>query len=326
MPKITLITPIYNRAEIFERTFESVKQFLNEDIEYLIISDGSQDIDKLQKFLITQNSPNNVKLIHYSENGGVGKALNLGIKESTGEWVSFLGSDDELLPNWYSSIVAADAEKDDSFNFFYFKLLYIDGRTTPTPLASLKNLNYSNYLKYINQIIMRRKTDPSATLDMGVVVRSQVAKKIKFSEGWTYENRWHLELNRVGRGFFLEVPLKLVHIDSTDRLSTSNFRINSEFDVVKNINQRSEFRKTIKLHGVMLKKYSPSYLLDFEKKILRRSINLVISPRFSVKSTGFRCFLKDLFTLVGDLARWLLANCRVAIFEKRKLKNEIDWK
>jgi glycosyltransferase involved in cell wall biosynthesis len=92
---VSVIIPTYNRAHYLGEAIESI---LNQDIrdcriEIIVVDDGSTDNTKevLRKF------GNSVRYI-YQDNGGAGPARNRGIDEATGEWISFLDSDDRWLP------------------------------------------------------------------------------------------------------------------------------------------------------------------------------------------------------------------------------------
>jgi glycosyltransferase involved in cell wall biosynthesis len=92
---VSVIIPTYNRAHYLGEAIESV---LNQDIrdcriEIVVVDDGSTDNTKeaLGKF------GNRVRYL-YQDNGGAGLARNRGIDEATGEWISFLDSDDRWLP------------------------------------------------------------------------------------------------------------------------------------------------------------------------------------------------------------------------------------
>jgi len=92
---VSVIIPTYNRADYLCEAIESI---LNQDIqncqiEIIVVDDGSTDNTKetLRKF------GNRVRYV-YQDNGGAGLARNRGIDEATGEWISFLDSDDRWLP------------------------------------------------------------------------------------------------------------------------------------------------------------------------------------------------------------------------------------
>ena len=96
---ITIVIPMYNVENSIERLIISIsKAFKDQEsvVEVLAIDDGSTDktvkiFEKLQK----RNQALALKLIRNSH-GGVSKARNTGIKYSTGKYVTFVDSDDEL--------------------------------------------------------------------------------------------------------------------------------------------------------------------------------------------------------------------------------------
>jgi glycosyltransferase involved in cell wall biosynthesis len=96
MPRtVSVIIPTYNRAHYLGEAIESI---LNQDIrdcriEIIVVDDGSTDNTKE----IVSKFENGVRYI-YQHNRGAGPARNRGINAATGEWVSFLDSDDRWLP------------------------------------------------------------------------------------------------------------------------------------------------------------------------------------------------------------------------------------
>ncbi|NOQ35372.1 MAG: glycosyltransferase [Methylococcaceae bacterium] len=91
---MSVIIPSYNRAELLNRALKSVYAQTHSPDEVIIIDDGSTDNTRE---LISKNYPHASYL--YQENKGVSAARNTGIQEATGEWLAFLDSDDEWLPD-----------------------------------------------------------------------------------------------------------------------------------------------------------------------------------------------------------------------------------
>ena len=87
--QITVIIPTYNRYELLKRALNSVYSQIHMPKEVIVVDDGSTDnTAQIQKqFPFT-------KYI-YQKNSGVSAARNLGIKNSTCQWIAFLDSDDE---------------------------------------------------------------------------------------------------------------------------------------------------------------------------------------------------------------------------------------
>ena len=91
---VSVIIPSYNRATTIQRCLDSVlKQSLPAN-EIFVIDDGSTD----NTSEIIKNNYKNINYLHQN-NQGVSAARNLGIHEAKSEWLAFLDSDDEWLPN-----------------------------------------------------------------------------------------------------------------------------------------------------------------------------------------------------------------------------------
>lgn len=90
LPKISIITPVYNRKDYIEQTILSVIGQNYPNLEYIIIDGGSDDgtVDILKKY---------DKKISYwisESDNGMYDALNKGFQKSTGEIMAWLNSDD----------------------------------------------------------------------------------------------------------------------------------------------------------------------------------------------------------------------------------------
>jgi glycosyltransferase involved in cell wall biosynthesis len=96
-PKISIIIPTYNRAHTLRRAINSIiLQDTREQIEINIIDDGSTDDTKK----VIDELSNSVKINYtHQVNAGVAAARNTGLNLSKGEFICFLDSDDEWMPN-----------------------------------------------------------------------------------------------------------------------------------------------------------------------------------------------------------------------------------
>lgn len=117
MALVSIIIPVYNSESYLEKCLESViKQSLT-DIEIIIINDGSTDnsIDLIEKYA---KSDERIIVID-KQNGGQSSARNSGLFKATGEYISFIDSDDcvdenmirdmyELCKNNQSDIAICD--------------------------------------------------------------------------------------------------------------------------------------------------------------------------------------------------------------------------
>lgn len=92
---IDVILPTFNRAEFVVRAIDSVLDQNYQNFTLHVVDDGSTD-NTQERLSIYSQSPR-VK-IHYTENGGVSYARNIGVLNSHNDWISFIDSDDEWLP------------------------------------------------------------------------------------------------------------------------------------------------------------------------------------------------------------------------------------
>lgn len=94
---ISIVIPVYNVGIKLHRCIKSVLLQTYSNWELILIDDGSTDESGLicDKYA---ESDSRIKVIHVL-NGGVSRARNLGLDYSSGDWITFSDSDDELFPN-----------------------------------------------------------------------------------------------------------------------------------------------------------------------------------------------------------------------------------
>lgn len=96
LPRVSIITPVFNRRKELSRAIVSVENQSCKDIEHIVIDDGSKEgIDDIMADYMDR-APYPIAYIK-KKYGGVHTARNAGIKISRGELMIFLDSDDELV-------------------------------------------------------------------------------------------------------------------------------------------------------------------------------------------------------------------------------------
>lgn len=106
-PLVSVIIPTYNRGDVLERAIDSAVNQKYENIEVIVIDDGS--VDNTES--VVSNFPD-VTYIKHEKNLGGSHARNTGIKNSSGDILAFLDSDDEWMPNKISTQVRHLLESD----------------------------------------------------------------------------------------------------------------------------------------------------------------------------------------------------------------------
>lgn len=103
MKKISVIVPIYNMDKYLENCIDSIINQTYKELEIILVDDGSTDnsgeiCDEYSKHY------SNVFTIH-KKNEGLSSARNTGLDYSTGEIISFVDSDDIILPYMYDEMM-----------------------------------------------------------------------------------------------------------------------------------------------------------------------------------------------------------------------------
>lgn len=108
-PCLSVIIPVYNTEKYLPRCVDSVLGQSFQDFELLLVDDGSTDGSG---FICDAYSEKDSRVsVFHKENGGVSSARNVGLKEAKGDWISFVDSDDELLPDGLQVMVGGISEK-----------------------------------------------------------------------------------------------------------------------------------------------------------------------------------------------------------------------
>lgn len=94
-PFISVIIPLFNKESVIKSSIESVIKQSYDDIEIIIVDDGSTDKSVFEAKTIADS-----RIVIISQiNKGVSAARNTGIINATGKWILFLDADDILYPD-----------------------------------------------------------------------------------------------------------------------------------------------------------------------------------------------------------------------------------
>ena len=103
MKLLTFAIPCYNSQDYMEKCIESILPG-GEDVEIIIVDDGSKDRTAEIADAYAAKYPTIVKAVH-QENGGHGEAVNTGIRNATGLYFKVVDSDDWVDPESYRQIL-----------------------------------------------------------------------------------------------------------------------------------------------------------------------------------------------------------------------------
>ena len=101
-PLISVIVPVYNGQDYLEKCIESIEAQTYENIEVLIINDGSTDATG-QVCVSLKQRYSNISVIT-TEDEGVSAARNVGLDAAKGAYVTFVDADDRIRPKMLEAL------------------------------------------------------------------------------------------------------------------------------------------------------------------------------------------------------------------------------
>jgi len=121
---ISVVIASLNGSEVLPRCLESLRRTVYEDIEVIVVDNGSTD----GTYEVVKESFPEVKVLRSERNLGFAGGNNLGIREARGEIVFLLNDDTEVEPDWARELVQASTSLPD-WGVIGAKLLYPDRKT-----------------------------------------------------------------------------------------------------------------------------------------------------------------------------------------------------
>ena len=224
--KISVIIPTFNRKKTLGRAIQSVMNQSLSPFEILIIDDGSNDGTKEW----VKESPQDIKYI-YQNNQGVSSARNKGIKYAYGDWIAFLDSDDEWLPNkLYEQVKAIGSNPE--IKFFHTNEIWIRNGVRVNQMK--KHKKYGGY-------IFEKCLDICRVSPSSVLIKKEIFDDIgTFDESLRVCEDYDLWLRITSKYpvVFLDIPLIYKYGGHAGQLSKVNdgiesYRIQSLEKIIK---------------------------------------------------------------------------------------------
>lgn len=124
-PLISVIIPIYNVEKYLHRCINSVIAQNYNNLEIILVDDGSKDSSGKIADTYAKNHKN-IRVIH-KENGGLSSARNIAIKQSRGDWLAFIDSDDYVAEDFISELISLAIKNDSDIATCSFESFSDDG-------------------------------------------------------------------------------------------------------------------------------------------------------------------------------------------------------
>lgn len=145
--KISVVIPVYNAAKFLPRCLDSILGQDYSNLEIICINDGSKD-ESLSILHIYEQKDNRIKVLSQF-NQGAATARNKGIKNATGDYISFIDADDYISQGLYSYFV--QNVQNDMVDIFMFngivnnKTMFFSEKNFYHPIRECQNVNYKEF-------------------------------------------------------------------------------------------------------------------------------------------------------------------------------------
>lgn len=103
MTSVAVIIPLYNDALRVERAIQST---LNQKyLEEVIVVDDCSNDDSIRVVRALAEQDHRIRIFSLTQNSGPAVARNFGVEKAGSEFIAFLDSDDEYLPEYFSEVI-----------------------------------------------------------------------------------------------------------------------------------------------------------------------------------------------------------------------------
>jgi len=198
MPKLSIIIPTFNSAGTIQRCLHSVREQTFTDYEIVIQDGGSSDrtLEFISEF--RRENPGVMIDLKQEPDNGVYDAINKAIRRARGEWLHFLGSDDELYaPDVLNKMLGIpDASDSDAL---YGNIQCI-GRMGSVPDGTIYDGPF-NLIKLLNENICHQAIFYKAVF---------VAEVGNYNQKYVIQADWDFNLRCWARGRFRYVDMVVV--------------------------------------------------------------------------------------------------------------------
>lgn len=123
--KVSVIVPVYNVEQYLEKCLKSITEQTYDNLEIIVVNDGSPDHSEK---IIKEFQKNDDRITYIKkENGGLSSARNAGLEIATGDYISFIDSDDWIRSEFISTLVTALETDGSDIAICTMNYIYSDG-------------------------------------------------------------------------------------------------------------------------------------------------------------------------------------------------------
>lgn len=173
-PLVSVIVPAYNHEHYITDCLKSIINQTYRNIELIVINDGSYDNTHNVILNLAGDCRKRFKRFEYinkEKNDGIAKTLNQGIALSKGKYISFLASDDVIMPYKIEVLVSEFEKLDNDYAMVCGDATFIDEKCNRIYLDKKGNVSYKRFAEYYDSFLeyyTRYRTDFDYKKDFGL--------------------------------------------------------------------------------------------------------------------------------------------------------------
>lgn len=338
--KISVIIPIYNVEKYIRECLESVVNQTYKNLEIIVVNDGTKD--NSMKIVEEYLSDKRIKIIN-KENGGLSSARNRGMEEATGDYISFIDSDDYIAIDMYEKLVKEINNEDIIiFDYTIFNdrtkevVNYVKEFSIKVPFTHDEEYLYAAFLctcwsklykrlylennkyKFYNSLYEDEYWNLETIL---------LAKNIKYIDQKFYYYRVNRENSiiqktreKIDHNFYKKQQISYEKIlNKIENFIKENREILPSGKILYSILKREEFRAYI-YNKINLKEFKENFKVDelskLEKKFFSKKIKELLKNKNIKKIEEFS--FRDLFYWKNELIDWSCIRRRIKLYLKIK--------
>ena len=185
--KITVIVPVYNTKKFLKRCIMSIMNQSYSNLEIIIINDGSTDgSEKICNEL--EKADERIRVIH-QKNNGIAATRNIGIENATGQYISFVDSDDYLEKDLYKSLLDRKIKSDKEILIFDYEICDVNGDVIRNPTLANKNHLVQKMEYYSNDELLHLIWNEKLFCYLwSMLIPKKLFENIQFPNGRLYED------------------------------------------------------------------------------------------------------------------------------------------
>ncbi|MEM7760561.1 MAG: glycosyltransferase [Cyanobacteria bacterium P01_A01_bin.40] len=222
MPTISVIIPAYNAERTILETINSVRQQTIEDLEIIVINDGSHD--RSLELLATVTD---ARLKVYSfPNAGLPTARNRGIARATGDYISFIDADDLWTTDKLEKQLAALQANPDADVAYSWIAVMLEARSDPTQISFFPGKKISFKGNVYRQLLISNFIANGSNI---LVTSSAVQSIDGFDPQFKSCEDWDYYLRLASQFRFVVVPeYQILYRKSANSMTSNGLKIEQE--------------------------------------------------------------------------------------------------